>query len=135
MRENLEITVTIGNRSISVTANKAMKTSLLVEKLQARGIRLSLDNGQLSYSADKPMPTGIVTTLTVETPRIVRHLESLAPHSPDVQPTRETASAAPPTVSERSEDAALTLEKVLEIFPAAGPVEWTPKAERKKVVN
>jgi hypothetical protein len=109
-----------------------METSLLVEKLQARGIRLSLDNGQLSYTADKPIPTGIVTTLTVETPRIVRHLESLAPQSPDVEPTRETASAAPPTVSQKSEDAVLTLEKVLEIFPAAGPVEWTPNAVAEK---
>jgi len=109
-----------------------MNTSLLVEKLQARGIRFSLDNGQLSYSADKPIPTGIVTTLTVETPRIVRHLESLTPQFPDVEPTCETASAAPPTVSQKSEDSVLTLEKVLEIFPAAGPVEWTPNAVAEK---
>ncbi len=109
-----------------------MNTNLLVEKLQARGIRLSLDNGQLSYSADKPIPTGIVTTLTVETPHIIKHLESLAPHSPDVQPTRETTSAAPPDVSQSQKNAALTLEKVLEIFPAAGPVEWTPNAVAEK---
>ena len=109
-----------------------MNTSLLVEKLQARGIRLSLDNGQLSYSADKPIPTGIVTTLAVETPHIIKHLESLAPQSPDVEPTRETASAAPPTVSQKSKNAVLTLEKVLEIFPAAGPVEWTPNAVAEK---
>ncbi len=105
-----------------------MNTSLLVEKLQARGIRLSLDNGQLSYSADKPIPTGIVTTLTVETPHIIRHLESLAPQSADVGSTRETANAAPGQL----EGAALTLEKVLEIFPAAGPVEWTPNAVVEK---
>jgi hypothetical protein len=109
-----------------------METSLLVEKPQARGIRLSLDNGQLSYNADKPIPTGIVTNLPVETPHIIKHLESLAPHTPDVEPTREAVSAAPPTVSERSEDAALTLEKVLEILPAAGPVEWTPNAVAEK---
>jgi hypothetical protein len=29
-------------------------------------------------------------------------------------------------------DAALTLEKVLEIIPAAGPVEWQPKAVTEK---
>ena len=109
-----------------------MNTSLLVEKLQARGIQLSLDNGELAYDADKPIPTGIVTTLTVETPRIVRHLESLAPGSTDVEPTCETASAAPPTVPQKPEGAALTLEKVLEIFPAAGPVEWTPDAVAEK---
>jgi hypothetical protein len=124
--------VTIGYNPISVTDKKIMNTPLLVEKLQARGIRLSLDNGQLSYNADKPIPTGIVTTLAVETPRIIKHLESLAPHSPDVEPTRKTASAAPPTVSQKSENAVLTLEKVLEIFPAAGPVEWTPNAVAEK---
>ncbi len=105
-----------------------MNTSLLVEKLQARGIRLSLNKGRLSYSADKPIPTGIVTSLTVETPRIIKHLESLAPHSPDVEPTRETTRAAPGQL----EGAALTLEKVLKIFPAAGPVEWTPNAVAEK---
>jgi hypothetical protein len=29
-------------------------------------------------------------------------------------------------------DAALTLGRVLEIFPAAGPVEWTPNAVAEK---
>lgn len=109
-----------------------MNPPLLVEKLQARGIRLSLENGQLSYTADKPIPTGIVTTLTVEAPRLIRHLESLAPQSLDVEPTCETASAAPPTVPQKSEDGVLTLEEVLEIFPAAGAVEWTPHAVAEK---
>ncbi len=109
-----------------------METSLLVEKLQPRGIRLSLDNGQLSYNADKPIPTGIVTTLTVETPRIIRHLESLAPRPVDAKPTRATSSAVPPALLQELGDNAEMFAKVLELFPPDGPIEWTPKAETKK---
>ncbi len=65
-----------------------MNTSLLVEKLQARGIRLSLDNGQLNYTAENPLPAGIVTTLTVEAPRIVRYLESLTPVAAPAAPSQ-----------------------------------------------
>ncbi len=111
-----------------------MNTSLLVEKLQARGILLSLDNGQLNYTAENPLPAGIVTTLTVEAPRLVRYLESLTLTATLKKQANEPTPLPNPLLDQLGDGAAI-FAKVLELFPPAGVVEWTPKAERKKAVS
>jgi uncharacterized protein YhfF len=70
-----------------------MNTQDLIQKLEARGITLSLCGKNLHYTAVKPIPAGIVTTIEAHRRVLTKHLK--APKEAE-KPTRVDAEPADP---------------------------------------
>jgi hypothetical protein len=80
-----------------------MNTQDLIQKLEARGITLSLAGKNLHYTAAKPIPAGIVTTIEAHRRVLTKYLkapkEAGKPTRVDAEPAEAAEPADPRTAT------------------------------------
>jgi hypothetical protein len=82
-----------------------MNTQDLIQKLEARGITLALTGKNLHYTAAKPIPAGIVTTIEVHRRELTKHLRAQTekPTRVDAEPAELKTGGTPPLLTEPTE--------------------------------